>query len=90
MDPSLGGRWRVGPEVKSTCSCKGPGFYSQHPGPDSLREGGDGRYDGMLQRGSGKAERYGSPNVCGEARMVLMRYVENDLYGSKEQITICR
>lgn len=41
----------------------------------------------MLQRGSGKTERYGDPNVCGEARMVLMGYVENDLYGSKKQIT---
>lgn len=49
--------------------------------------GRNGRHDGMLQRGSAKAEGYGSPDVCGEARM---GNVENDLYGYTKQITIRR
>ena len=67
--------------------CRGPGFYSQHPGRDSPRVGGNGRHHG---RGSGKAERYESPDVCCEARMVLMENVENELYGYKKQITVRR
>lgn len=64
-----------------------PGFYSQHPRGASPGVGGSGRSDGMLQRGSAKAESYGSPDVCGEARM---GNVENDLYGYKKQVTIRR
>lgn len=53
-DPSVGGGWRVGSEVKSTCSCRGPGFYSQHPLGDSPRVEGNRGIMGCCREVVGK------------------------------------
>lgn len=53
-DPSVGGGWRVGSEVKSTCSCRGPGFHSQHPLGDSPRVEGNRGIMGCCREVVGK------------------------------------